>query len=109
MLRPQAAIVKGIDLRLSPITTWLISAKFAPSGAGLGCLAGIATGIAVPVIVFCGILIANSMNPRCGTPGDAGGCEMGLASGTISAIVIGLGLGILIGICTAIVRRRSRR
>jgi hypothetical protein len=83
------------------------STEPAQSSAGLGCLAGVATAIAVPVIVFCGILIGNSMNPQCGTPGDAGGCEMGLASGTISAIAIGLGLGVIVGVCTAIARRRS--
>lgn len=81
-----------------------------PSRSGsIGCLAGLATAVAVPIIVFCGILIANAMNPRCGTPGDAGGCEMGLASGTISAIVIGLGLGTVVAVVTTIAGRLSRK
>ena len=76
---------------------------------GAGCLAGCATAIAVPAIVFGGILIANLANPNCGTPADTGGCEMGLASGTISAVPIGLGLGILAAVVTIVVVRRSRR
>jgi hypothetical protein len=59
----------------------------AADSGGIGCLAGIGTAIAIPAFVFCGILIVNALNPRCGTPGDSGGCEMGLASGTISAIL----------------------
>jgi hypothetical protein len=61
--------------------------------SGIGCLAGIATAIVVPAFVFVAILIANANNPNCGTPGDSGGCEMGLASGTIAAVFIGLMLG----------------
>ena len=77
--------------------------------SGIGCFAGCAATIAVPTVVFCGILIASRMNPDCGTPADAGGCEMGLASGTISAIVVGLGLGILVAVITTVAIRASRR
>ena len=49
------------------------------------------------------------MNPQCGTPADSGGCEMGLAAGTISAIVIGLGLGIVVAIVMALASRPSRK
>jgi hypothetical protein len=73
--------------------------------AAIGCLAGIATAIAVPTFVFVAILIANANNPNCGTPGDAGGCEMGLASGTISAVFFGLVLGATVAVATAIVGR----
>jgi hypothetical protein len=81
----------------------------AADSGGIGCLAGIGTAIAIPAFVFCGILIANALNPRCGTPGDSGGCEMGLASGTISAIVIGLALGAVVAILTPIARRSLRK
>jgi len=84
------------------------TSESAARSGNLGCLAGIAIAIGLPVIVFCGILIANAMNPRCGTPADSGGCEMGLASGTIGAIVIGLALGILVAIIMAIAGRRSQ-
>jgi hypothetical protein len=81
----------------------------AADSGGIGCLAGIGTAIAIPAFVFCGILIANALNPRCGTPGDSGGCEMGLASGTIGAIVIGLALGAIVAILTTIASRSSRK
>jgi hypothetical protein len=77
--------------------------------SGIGCLAGIRVAIAVPVVVFCGILIANAMNPQCGTPADTGGCEMGLAAGTIGAIVIGLALGVIVAIVTTIAGRPARK
>jgi hypothetical protein len=77
--------------------------------SGIGCLAGIATAIVLPVFVFVAILIANANNPSCGTPGDAGGCEMGLASGTITAVFVGLVLGASIAVAAAIVRRFRRR
>ena len=80
----------------------------APRSGNVGCFAGIGIAIGLPIIVFCGILIANAMNPRCGTPANSGGCEMGLAAGTIAAIVIGLALAILIVIIAAIAGRRSR-
>ena len=85
------------------------SSSTSGSAGAVGCLAGLATAIAVPTIVFCGILIANAMNPQCGTPADEGGCEMGLASGTISAIVIGLGLGVVVALITTIAGRHSRK
>jgi hypothetical protein len=81
----------------------------AADSGGIGCLAGIGTAIAVPTVVFFGILIANALNPRCGTPGDSGGCEMGLASGTIGAIVIGLALGAVVAVLTTLARRSLRK
>jgi hypothetical protein len=77
--------------------------------SGVGCLAGIATAIVVPTFVFVAILIANANNPSCGTPADSGGCEMGLASGTIAAVFIGLVLGASIAIAAAIAARIRRR
>jgi hypothetical protein len=66
------------------------------NSSGTGCLIGLAVAVAIPVTVFGGILIGNSRNPQCGTPGDSGGCEMGLASGTIGAIVFGLIAGLVV-------------
>jgi hypothetical protein len=63
-------------------------------GAGLGCLVG---AFIVPIAVFVVILILEHFNPVCGTPGDSGGCEMGLASATIMAVVPGVLLGIVVG------------
>jgi hypothetical protein len=75
---------------------------------GIGCLLGVATAVAIPVVVFCSILIANRMNPQYGAPGDSGGCEMGLAVGTIGGIVIGLVLGVIIAIVITIAGRAGR-
>jgi hypothetical protein len=80
-----------------------------PSLSGIGCLAGIATAIVVPTFIFVAILIANANNPSCGTPADSGGCEMGLASGTITAVFAGLVLGASIAVAAAIAARIKRR
>jgi hypothetical protein len=59
-------------------------------GAGLGCLVG---AFIVPIVV----LIGERFNAVCGTPGDSGGCEMGLASATIMAVAPGMLIGLVIG------------
>ena len=41
--------------------------------------------------------IAERFDPVCGTPGDSGGCEMGLAADTM-AVIPGILLGILVGV-----------
>jgi hypothetical protein len=64
-------------------------------GAGLGC---VAAAIIVPIIVFVVVLIAERFDPVCGTPGDSGGCEMGLAADTIMAVIPGILLGIVVGV-----------
>ena len=81
----------------------------ASSGSGKGCLVGLLVAIGIPVAVFCAIFIANSRNPQCGTPADAGGCEMGLGSGTISAIVIGFIAGIVVWIGMGLSGRTNRK
>ncbi len=74
------------------------------SGFGIGCLAALLVAVAIPLTVFCAILIGNSRNPQCGTPADAGGCEMGLASGTITAVVLGLA-GLVVLVLAVVVSR----
>jgi hypothetical protein len=64
--------------------------------------------VAIPLTVFCAILIGNSRNPQCGTPADAGGCEMGLASGTITAVVLGLA-GLVVLVLAVVVSRTKRK
>src|ERR1700723_1717109 len=63
-------------------------------GAGLGCVVG---AIIVPIIVFVVVLITERFDPVCGTPGDSGGCEMGLAADTLMAVIPGNLLWILFG------------
>ena len=78
------------------------------SGFGIGCLAALLVAVAIPLTVFCAILIGNSRNPQCGTPADAGGCEMGLASGTITAVVLGLA-GLVVLVLAVVVSRMKRK
>jgi hypothetical protein len=78
------------------------------SGFGIGCLAALLVAVAIPLTVFCAILIGNSRNPQCGTPADAGGCEMGLASGTITAVVLGLA-GLVVLVLAVVVSRTKRK
>jgi hypothetical protein len=66
----------------------------AAAGAGLGCAVG---AIMVPIAVFVVVLIAERFDPVCGTPGDSGGCEMGLAADTMMAVIPGILLGIVVG------------
>jgi len=73
-------------------------------GAGLGCLAG---AFVLPLVVFVAVIIANRLNPVCGTPADSGGCEMGLVSSTITAIVPGVLIGIAVGVALGL--RNSRQ
>ncbi|SRR5258708_2518380 len=63
-------------------------------GAGLGCVVG---AIIVPVAVFVVVLIGERFDPACGTPADSGGCEMGLASSTVMAVIPGILIGIVVG------------
>lgn len=42
--------------------------------------------VATPVIMFFAVLmLAHALDPRCGTSGDSGGCEMGSASIAIAS------------------------
>lgn len=63
-------------------------------------LAPIATMIAV-------LALSYMLDPRCGTPGDSGGCEMGAASVALMAIPVGLILGSGLGIVIEL-RARAR-
>lgn len=62
--------------------------------------AAIAGAIVVPVAAFAARTIWNAFNPVCGTPGDSGGCEMGVAVLAIHSILPGAAFGfaaVLIG------------
>jgi hypothetical protein len=66
----------------------------AAAGAGFGCVVG---AIIVPIAVFVVVPIAERFDPVCGTPGDSGGCEIGLAADTVMAVIPGILLGIVVG------------
>lgn len=58
-----------------------------------------------PLVFFLGLALAYAFDPRCGTPGDSGGCEMGLASIAAASAIPGA----LAGIATALVRHFRRQ
>ncbi|WP_428683102.1 hypothetical protein [Reyranella sp.] len=70
---------------------------------GFGLLGLVVTPIVVAITV---LTLAHLFDPRCGTPGDSGGCEMGAASiGLFSALP-----GLAIGVAFALYRQfRSKR
>jgi len=56
---------------------------------------GLAGLIVVPVAMFFIVLTAaHLLDPRCGTPGDSGGCEMGAASIAVFSALPGLAIGV---------------
>lgn len=60
---------------------------------------GLAAMIVTPVAVFFIVLTAaHIFDPRCGTPGDSGGCEMGAASIAIFSMLPGLAIGVAIAL-----------
>lgn len=67
---------------------------------------GIAGLILTPIVVFVATLgLSYALNPRCGTPGDSGGCEMGAAALAIFSVVPGVVLGAAAGVFLALRRR----
>lgn len=65
--------------------------------AGKALAFGLVGVIVTPIVVFFGVLLAaHLLDPRCGTPGDSGGCEMGAASIAIMSALPGLAAGIVL-------------
>ena len=58
---------------------------------GFGLLGFVVTPIVVGITV---LALAYSLDSRCGTPGDSGGCEMGVASIAIASALPGLAIGV---------------
>lgn len=71
-------------------------------------LAGIGGAILVPILTFVGVLVlAHTFDPRCGTPGDSGGCEMGAASIAIASVLPGAAIAFAVVLVLGL-RKRSR-
>jgi hypothetical protein len=70
----------------------------------LGCM--LAGTLALPLAAFVFAIVIWALDPRCGTPGDSGGCEMGLGAMVIMAVPLGAGLGFLVGVWRAVRARR---
>lgn len=69
---------------------WLI-AKI----TGFGLLGFLVTPIVVGIT---GLVLAYSVDSRCGKPGDSGGCEMGIASLAIASALPGLAIGVALAL-----------
>ncbi len=64
--------------------------------------------IAVPILVFFLVLILGHLfDPRCGTPGDSGGCEMGAATAGFAAAIPGFAIGVAIALVRGLRYRRT--
>ncbi|MCT8991220.1 hypothetical protein NYR54_13115 [Chelativorans sp. SCAU2101] len=69
---------------------------------------GLAGFVLVPLAVFVvGLLLAYLLDPRCGTPGDSGGCEMGMASLAFTLAIPGALGGIALAVTRHLRRRRG--
>ena len=65
--------------------------------------------IVTPIVVALTVLLlAHIFDPRCGTPGDSGGCEMGAASIGFFSAVPGMVAGILLALLQAWRHRKPR-
>jgi hypothetical protein len=47
----------------------------------------------------------NFFNSVCGTPGDSGGCEMGLATATVASALPGAAVGFVVNLVRGLRRR----
>jgi hypothetical protein len=71
---------------------------------GFGLLGFIVTPIVVGIT---GLVLAYSLDSRCGTPGDSGGCEMGIASIAIASALPGLAIGVAFALYRHFRRKRA--
>jgi len=84
---------------LAKLSAWRIAGK-----SLLGALTGF---IAAPIAVLILVLILNFLNPVCGTPGDSGGCEMGLATAVVGSALPGAAIGFVVNLVRGL-RQRLR-
>jgi hypothetical protein len=68
----------------------------------LGALIGF---FALPILALIVVLILNFFNSVCGTPGDSGGCEMGLATIVVASAVPGAAIGFIVNLVRGLRRR----
>ena len=67
---------------------------------------GLAGFVALPVVVFAVLLVFVAFDPVCGSPGDSGGCYMGLAAITIGAAPIGFAAAAIVALIHGLTHRR---
>ena len=67
---------------------------------------GFAGLIMTPFAVFLAMLVLYSLDSRCGTPGDSGGCEMGMAMVILMSALPGFVLFFAVALIRGFMRRR---
>ena len=66
--------------------------------------------ICLPIITALLVLILGYLfDPRCGTPGDSGGCEMGAATIGVAAAFPGLAIGVALALLPEWRKRRRQK
>jgi hypothetical protein len=81
------------------LSGWRIAGR-----ALLGALAGF---FLLPLTVFAITLVFYAFDKRCGSPGDSGGCEMGIFSLIVASALPGAAIGFIVNLVRAL--RRGRR
>jgi hypothetical protein len=59
----------------------------------------------LPLLALAIMIVVYVSDPRCGKAGDSGGCEMGVAMTTLSAVPVGAAIGRIAGIWKSVRRR----
>jgi len=65
--------------------------------------------VAIPVAAFATMLVFVIFDTHCNSPGDSGGCYMGLVTATIATAPFGFGAFFLATLVRGLVRRRPAR
>jgi hypothetical protein len=76
---------------------------------GRALLWGAGWSLLAPLVALVTIIAIYALDSRCGTPGDSGGCEMGMASVLIGLVPTGFALGFLVTLFRGILRLRRAR
>ena len=71
---------------------------------GRALLLGLVCACLVPMATFAALFVLQHFDRSCGTPGDSGGCAMGLVSAAILSIAPGAILGFLIALVHGVLR-----
>lgn len=76
---------------------------------GRAFLCGLLGAFVAPVGTLVAGLVVYRFAPGCGSPGDSGGCEMGLVASMIASVPFGGGLCAVLSLIRTVLRRRARR
>ena len=66
----------------------------------------LAGAVVLPLVLLIPMIVIYMVDSRCGTPGDSGGCEMGIAALMIGAVPVGAALGVALAIWRTVRRPR---